>query len=193
MSRGIGAATQTWAADRYVKAAIFVEAEFAAGTVRACNAAKSVDWNGYTWTGAGQVGKIEPIVDSLSNEVSGVALELSHVPAGMLATALDPTNYFNRRCTIWFAPLTDAEVVDVSRPPFMLFRGRMDTMPIAIGDEFGVIRLTVESLDIDWNRGRETRYTDAEQQYRATGDRFFKWVNAIQSRPIAWGRPIDQG
>lgn len=185
MSRNIGATELTALGDPGVKGLFFVKLEFAAGTVYVCNATMNVDWDGHTWLGAGYVGRMGPIVDGLSNEVRGVAMELNGVDVAMVSNAMSPANYFRKAATIWFGPMNEQQQL---LTPFVIFKGRMDTMPIAVDGESATIKLTVEPPDVDWDRPREVRYTHAEQIKRYPGDMGLSHIVTIQGREIIWGR-----
>ncbi|MGL4640677.1 MAG: hypothetical protein ACRCVX_13220, partial [Shewanella sp.] len=55
---------------------MFVELQFASGTVRFANTSASYFWNGENWLGLANMGQISPIKETSSGEVTGVSLEL---------------------------------------------------------------------------------------------------------------------
>lgn len=165
-----------------VRALLFVELQMAAGSIRVCNAAHSVDWAGETWQGAANCGRIEPIEEGLDQQMRGVAVELSFVPTPLIAQAL-AAEYFGRRLTVWFAPL--GEDNQPLANPFIVFRGRMDTMPIAIG-KTGTIKVTAESRNAGTRRPKIRRYTDEDQRLRNPADNALKFVARMTDMQLRW-------
>ena len=101
-----------------------------------------------------------------------------------LATALDE-DYQGRTATIWAAPL-DSEHRIVS-DPVIVFKGRMDTMPITMGRS-GEITVNLESRLVDWERARVRRYNDADQQAEYPGDLGLQFVEQMVEKQLIWGR-----
>jgi len=73
-----------------------------------------------------------------------------------------------------------------------MFKGRMDTMNIALG-KTATITLTAESRLIDWSRPRIRRYTNADQQERFSADKGFEFVSDTVEIEIVWGANIAGG
>lgn len=110
MSRTLTTAVQDALEAASVALAVFVELDFGSGFVRVTNAPHDLQWNGYTWTGLGKLGGIEPVEEGASLEARGVALRLSGVPvtgsgaSENIAIALGE-HYQGRDARIWVAPL----------------------------------------------------------------------------------------
>lgn len=184
MSRSTTTAVDTAFAGDNVPLVLFLQMEFDSGTSRVTNAAYDISWNGYTWTGVGALGSIEPVQEGADLQAYGLALKLSGIPTTQLATALDE-DYQGRQATIWAAPL-DSEHRIVS-DPVIVFKGRMDTMPITMGRS-GEITLNLESRLVDWERARVRRYNDADQQAEYPGDLGLQFVEQMVEKQLIWGR-----
>lgn len=163
---------------------VLVELQFASGTVRVCNAGYSFDWDGYTWTGLGNMGGISAVSEGEDLEMYGCTLNLSGVPPEMVAVALG-SGYQCRPATVWLAPL-DAEY-QLLNGPVIVFRGRMDTMPIELGTS-ATIQLTIESRLVDWERPRERRFNHPDQISEYPADLGFEYVAQMAEKELIWGR-----
>ncbi len=169
---------------RQLVGVIFVELDFDSGTVYLTNSGRDETWNGHTWKGLGALGQIEEISEGTDLQARGLRLSLSGVPTAMISVALQEA-YQGRDCSVWFGVLDDDHVVQAD--PMMVFKGRMDTMPIQTG-QTATITLTVESRLADWDRPRIRRYNDADHQSRHPGDLFFNHVEEFIDKELKWGR-----
>ena len=95
----------------HVSEVVFLEFDFLSGASRVCSREHSVDWNGETWLGAGRVGSIEPLEEGGALQARGLAMTLSALPGGMLATALTPGEYKGREVRVWFGQV-EPEIID---------------------------------------------------------------------------------
>ena len=163
---------------------VLVELEFAEGTIRACNAGYNFEHNGYTWTGLGNLGGISAISEGEELEMYGLTLTLSGVRPEWISIALN-SGYQNRPATIWLAPLD--QQYRLITDPVIVFRGRMDTMPIELAEK-STIQLSIESRLVDWERPRERRYNHADQTSQYPDDKGFEYVAQMAEREIIWGR-----
>lgn len=163
---------------------VLVELQFATGTVRVCNAGYNFTWDGHIWTGLGTLGGISAVSEGQDLQMYGLTLTLTGVPSEYVALALG-SGYQGRPATIWLAPL-DSEYALLS-DPVIVFRGRMDTMPVEFGPS-ATIQLSIESRLVDWERPRMRRYNHADQISEHPGDMFFEFVPQMAEKEIVWGR-----
>lgn len=184
MTRSITAAVDSAFAGENVPLLLFAQLEFDSGTTRVTNCAYDVTWNGYTWTGVGALGSIDAVQEGADLQAYGLALKLSGIPTAQLAIALDE-DYQGRAATIWAAPL-DSNHQTIA-DPVIVFKGRMDTMPISMG-RTGEIVLNLESRLVDWERARVRRYNDADQQAEYPGDLGLQFVEQMVEKQLIWGR-----
>ena len=163
---------------------MLVELNFADGIVRLTNAGYTFNWDGHDWTGIGTLGSIEAISEGSALQMYGCALTLSGIPPEIISEALS-NNYQGRAATIWLAPLTTdyAFIAD----PVVVFKGRMDTMDIAIGTT-ATITLSVESRLTDWDKPRIRRFNDEDQRFSYPSDRGFRYVDQMVQKDLKWGR-----
>ncbi len=148
-----------------------------------------LQWNGETYVGVGDIGAVGAIEEGIEARAFGVELTLSGVPASRLSLALGE-DVQGRRAEIrlGFLDTAGALVAD----PVLLFRGRMDSMNVSLG-ETATIALTAENRLADWDRPRVRRYAHADQQARFPGDLGFEFVNATTEKEIVWGGQVAGG
>ncbi len=133
MSRAPTAAFDTALAGRHLDQVVFAALEFASGTSRVCTRDLDLQWDGETWLGKGRVGQIEQVDEGSQLEARQIAMTLSAIPAGVLATALDPAEYKNRLCKLWFG-LMEPDVID--------FNFTQATLSAAVGAALAAITFT---------------------------------------------------
>jgi hypothetical protein len=163
---------------------MLIQLDFASGTLRLCSAAYNFSWNGYTWTGAGNLASIQAIEEGAELQMYGVQMTLSAIPAALVSNALNQT-YRGRSALIYLAPLDSS--YNVLADPVVAFSGRMDQMQIEIG-QTATITLSAESRLTDWERPRIRRYNSEDQQAAYPGDLGFQFVPQMVEKQITWGQ-----
>lgn len=184
MTRALDASQSAALAAAHTSGVAFVQLDFTS-TLRLSTLPYNFPWNGYTWTGAGQLGSIDEIGENIDLQARGVALTLTGIDPSLVSTALGE-QYQGKQCQIWYCPL-NPDNGQLIGTPIRIFAGRIDTMDIEVGEK-AAITLNAESRLIDFFRPRISRYTDAEQQARFPGDLGLQFVNSLQDKTIIWGR-----
>lgn len=169
---------------KQVYACVFVQLDYAS-VLRVSNLPFPMTWGGATWTGLGDLGSVEPIYETATNEVKGASMTLSGVPNELIATTL-AEDYQGKRCQIWYALLDESQAIIGS--PVRIFFGRIDTMVIESGEDSSVIKLTAEPPNVDWQRPRGGRFNHEDQQARYPGDRGLEYVADMVNVEILWGK-----
>lgn len=164
---------------------MLVKLEFAEGNVCLHTGAGEITWNGDTYTGAGSIGFINGIAESSEPSRSPVTLGLRGIPAEIVAIALG-SYYQGRPATVYDGRLDPATMQLVGNP-WAVKRGFMDYMTIE-DDQERVVTLVIESEFAQWDRPVTRRYTNADQQARYPGDRFFESVEIATERTVVWGQ-----
>lgn len=183
MSRDITAGMQTEVAAAALSPILLAEMDFSGGFVRVWSGLGDLSWNGYTWTGVGDLAGVSQIAESTDFKANGVQLQLSGIPSAMISVALGE-KYQGRPCNIYFGAMDDSGAVVAD--PFLLFGGSMDTMTISESGETSTIAVSVESRAIDLKRSRERRYTHEDQQIDYPGDLGFEYVAGLQDKDVIW-------
>lgn len=174
-----------------VRAATLVEMQFASATTRIWNGAGAVTVAGVGWDGIGAMGSIDGLQQSREPTSSKVTLRLSGATPEMLATAKGTVDDVRgRHCYIWDQLFNDEWQPIGARIP--LFWGVMQRINIVRDEatEFSggsrVCELEVENPFAARARPSAGRFTDADQQSRHPGDRFFRFIPSQRSQVVVW-------
>jgi len=163
---------------------VFVELDFTDGVIRLCNTGYPFEWDGKTWIGSGNLGTISEIEEGKDLQMYGCVLTLTGLDSEVMASALG-SGYSGRAATIWLAPLD--EDFQVISDPVIIFKGKMDTMPIKLG-KHAAIQLTIESKLVSWERPYNRRYNNEDQQSEYPNDKGLEFVAQMVEKEIYWGR-----
>lgn len=183
MARALVSATESALTESHVPLCVFVELVFPSGTLRFTNAAHEMQWDGETWIGAGNLAQIEPVTEVASPQAAALNVQFSGIDPAHVTAILDD-HYQGNPARVWIATLDDG--MKVVGDPVLVFTGRMDEPVISVG-RTAEIQLSLENRFADWDRPRLRMYTDADQQSRHPGDKFFEFVAAMESTSIVWG------
>lgn len=175
---------QTAVAASVVRVCHLVEIGFASGTVRvAPDVPHDVLWGGHVWTGAAHAVHVDVLRETVSGEATGLRLTLSGALTGYLSAALSE-HVQGRPISLWVA-LFDAEWRVIS-DPVLEWSGLLDLLAISEGDESTAVSVTAESRYADRARSGSWRHSDADQQMRWPGDRFYSHASALVEAQIVW-------
>lgn len=183
MTREISATNEARSRESHVPWCALVELGFDSGTVRLTNAGCSMLWDGETWLGAGQLTDLEPVAETATPQAAALNLRFSGIEATWRDVVVSEP-FFGRPAKIWLALLNDE--MEIDEDPVLIFEGRIDEPTLTIGDEIS-IQLSLENRFGDWNRPRLALWSDADQQLRFPGDRFFEQATAMENTSIVWG------
>lgn len=184
MTRTLTAAAETALNSDNIYFANFIELHFDSGVLRVSTLGWDIDWNGYTWIGAGQVGEISSIDEGAEIEMRGISLTLTGIPNSYIATALGE-KYQGRSAKTWLVFFdNNNQIIDA---PVGSFDYRIDNMNIDIG-ETASISISCESRFADWERPSNLRYNNETHQHYFAGDKFFEYVPKMVNAELKWGR-----
>src|SRR3989304_5618360 len=184
MSRNLHANTVTESPAAGLRPVLFVQLYFPSGWLYLWSGYGSKSWNGQTWTGTGNLGKVSPLTENADTVAEGVQLSLSGIPASLVTSALSEVRQ-GSPAYIYQGFLTSAEAVVAD--PFLSFSGRMDSCSIAEGADTVTITINVESRLLNMKRSRERRFTHDDQQIEFPGDLGFEFVAALQEMSLGGG------
>jgi hypothetical protein len=185
MSRSLTAAVETGSQQPNVTAILLAKLDFSSGMLYVTNMPYNVTpaWDGNTYVGGGNLVGVDPVSESADQQAHELKYRLAGIPPEYLSIAL--TEHYQGRDAFLYWALMDADHKVVS-DPVLLFKGRMDSMEIVLGQQ-GVITLTAQSRLADWSRARVRRYNDADQQAEYPGDKFFEYQEQMVSVELLWG------
>ncbi len=162
---------------------MFCEAEFATGTLRLWSGIAPIDWDGQTWTGAGNLLSISEIKETGAIEASGITMQLSGMNQSVLSAALGQAQQ-GLPGKVWLGALdANNEIVE---DPFLCFEGRLDVPDITDDGATCTVRVSYESRLIDLERARERRITHEDLQIDFPGDLGHEFVAGLQDKSVVW-------
>lgn len=179
MSRGVSGTFNTITAGDHVTAFPLVEMQLATGTLYICGAAHDVAWNGNTYISARGLGQIDAI-EELDSEIRGLSFTLQGVTPDIIALALSDQSQ-GRAVIVRLAVLNGTALeVDANA-----WSGLIDMMQIVDGPEPS-IRVTAEHRLVAWQSPQVVRFSDADQERIAPGDRFFDQAERTTTAVLVW-------
>lgn len=185
-ARDLTSAMATAIAAGTVRPAIFMEGEFASSQfVRLWTGVGTYAWNGYGWTGGGQLLAVSAIEETADNKAVGFVVTLSGMPSANISLALQSARQ-GKPGKLWLALFNAAGALIVD--PYLMRRGRFDVMVIDDAGDTCTIQAQYEDRLIDLERPRGRRYTNADQQIDYPDDLGFEYVPSLQDMSIVWGR-----
>lgn len=185
MSRDLHPDTDTAAQAAHVVPYTLVELDYESGAVRVASTPFDIRYAGDTYLGVGRLGSISAVQEGPEMKSYGVSLQMSGIPATYFAE-MSQERFQDRACRIWVGFLAAAS----HRPlgdPTQVFGGRMDVVSLQLGQTISVT-LTAESRLVDWERARNRRFTDQDQQRAFPGDLGLQFVQATTEMELPWGR-----
>lgn len=164
---------------------LFVHVEAVTEDLYVWSGIGTVEWNGETWYGVGDLGGIKELGETNDIKAVGLELTLNGVPTDMLSFVLSETAS-GKAVSIWFGfcdPATRAIVAD----PDLTYRGKIDTARHQAGADTAAITISVENDLISLETPNDRRWTHDDQQRDYPGDRGFEYIAAIQDKEVLFG------
>ena len=167
-----------------------VKAEFDTDTIRLWTGIDDITVDGETYTGAGSLLAVGDIEDTMEVKSTNCTFTLSGMDKTVLDLALSE-DIQNRKITLLMGYLSGGG--NVSAGEIVLFSGRMTNLTISDETNGMTVAINAENRLVDLNRPCNLRYTQQSQQIISSGDTGFKYVLAIQDKPVEWGKPTNTG
>jgi hypothetical protein len=184
MTRDIDAAVVTASQEAVIRPVLMFDGNFASGHVRVHSGVGTITYGGNDYTGLGTLGRISPIDESIELSASGIKVSLSGIPGDLISTALG--EHYQGRLAVIYIALLDSSYAVIGTPT-IVFQGRMDNINITLGASAD-LSLSIENPLVDWDRPRERRYNNADQQARYPNDKGLEFVEQAVDKEINWGR-----
>lgn len=182
MSRTIDPATLVALADDHLRWLVFARVDLNGGTLAFNSSLRDIVFDGITYTGAGDLGRVSNVTESGTLNPSDYEIIFSAVNDTSLNLIVNE-QYMNNPASAHVALLDDND--DIIGQPFLWFEGLTDTVGIEYGKR-SVIRIKVRDRLSDWSRRRTSRYTFQDQQQLHPGDFGLEYVSEIASMDIEW-------
>jgi hypothetical protein len=168
-----------------VRPFLAVDCAYPDGAVRLTSlpAGQPITIDGQQYHGAGALGSISTLSEGAEGGGFGFTLTLSGIPAEF-HQYLREQDVQGRAVTVRLGFVDDQWRVTAHQ---VITVGRMDTQDVTAGAEAQVV-VTCEAETVDWERARVRRCTDIDQTIAHPGDRFFKFMAAMENMALVFGR-----
>ena len=186
MTRSLTTALKNETLASEIQPIFLVSLNFSSGFVRMWSGIGDLTWDSKLWTGTGTLLSLDAIQESTDISAHGISLNLNGIPSALIETILTE-HYQGRSAIVYIAALNSS--LAIIADPYILWKGRMDTMVIQDGDETAMITMSAENRLIDLERQRERRYTDQDQKNVYPSDKGLEHVAAQLDRELNWGIP----
>lgn len=164
--------------------AILYEGEFDDGAggsafLRLWSGIGTLTWNSFTWTGAGNLIGFSGVTESTELKANSFEAWLSGVSTALVGTALTAFRK-NRSGKLYLALFNAGNFTTPIVDPYLLKKGRADTIPIDDSGETAKITVRYEDRLATLGIARGRRYTSQDQALRIAGDKGFDYVESLQ-------------
>lgn len=180
MSRNVDAAVIAAMSAGTFSPLILVELAFDAGDLNLWNGLGPITVDGIDYTGAGNLLAVTEMTETSKVEARGLQITLTGIPSAIVAVALGEP-FQNRTCIVRIG-------FEGSDATAILFKGKIDQMPIEEGADFSTITVLIENDMVILDRNKQMLYTYASHKSRHAGDKFFSFVARLGRRPLNWGK-----
>lgn len=188
--RGFDSTMQTALAGPDISLALLVFLDWPGGAGYYWTGVGSLSWNSQTWTGVGDLGRIDKVADSLDKADIGVDLVLNLLN-DTIRNEIVTNDPRGEAGSIYVAAI-DAETLSVDSA-YEYFPGFIDRVEIEDAGSTGSIRVRLVSELARMRKPRHGELTDAYQQWLFPGDLGCEFATKMDEA-ILWGRkPVNVG
>jgi hypothetical protein len=183
LTRDVSAALITASQAAIVRPFMAVDMDYPDGAVRVCSLDRAVTFGGHDWYAVGALGAVSQVEEGSENRSYGFNISVSGVP-GSFNEYLRSQDVQGRLVTVYLGFVdSDYSIIGYD----IVTVGRMDTQDVQAGQTTSVT-VQCESIQVDWERPRVRRCTDADHRSRHSTDGFFQYVAALQNLDLRWGK-----
>jgi hypothetical protein len=183
MSRWISPLNEAAAQRSNILGVWLLDLDFESGHVRANDSGANLLVGPHTYYGVGTFGTFDDIDEDSDFVARGKRFELGGVDPGLNATILSE-RYQGRSAKLYVGLLPERSMTFVDTPE-LRWAGYMDTMRISRSGKTKKIILQCEHRLR--NAPEYSRFSDADQQGRSPGDRFFELLHIVEGYISSWG------
>jgi hypothetical protein len=184
MTRDISGTNITASSADLVRPVYFVDLDYDSGPVRTHNGTGTITWGGNDFLGVGDFGGVSDIEEDSELSISKITLTLSGIDPNNISIALSE-KYQGRAGKIYKGYLDENH--QLIADPLLIFSGRMDIQEIEL-DKQAIIKVSIINRLADWDKTRERRYNNDDQQAEYSGDKGMEFVARSVEKQIFWGK-----
>jgi hypothetical protein len=162
-----------------------VRLDFDSETFAWHNGYGEVSYRGAVYLGTGTLGSVGGVSVAPGAQPNTLSVGLGGIDPELVKLLLNEP-YLGRRAAYHVAVVGADFRID---PEFVvpMFAGTIDGIEGTIGRSAG-FTVNIKSRLADWERSRNLKYTDADQQLLYQGDRGFEFVPQIAQKKLIWPR-----
>ena len=183
--RDLSAPLRTHLAQRVTRTISLVRVDVATQPLRLHDDVGIIRWNGDNWTGAGDLGRVEPVDEDGDLAPDSFHLTLSGLDETLLGN-LRSENHVGVDVRIWLAARDLATGALVGQP-LPVLSGVVEDATVSGGGRTGAISLTVADERALLGRSAGVLFDDGQQRRRHANDGFFQHVAFAGEREVIWG------
>lgn len=166
--------------------AMLVRFDFAEGPMHLWDGVGVLDFEGVSWTGAGQMASVSPMSLAEDDVAKKLEFALSGVTPEIVAKAEDAESVRGRDVWVWGLPLSAETLQPIGGRQFLTHM-LMDSVGYsAKGPADRSIKLVCETVWTARNSASFAMWSDRDQQARFPGDRGFEFVPTLTSKRSFW-------
>lgn len=184
MTRDISGANISASSADIVRPVYFAELFYDSGPVRTHSGVGTITWGGNDYLGVGSFGGASDVEEDSELGISKITLNLSGVDRANVSTALNE-KYQGRIGNIYKGYLNENHQLIAT--PLLAFSGRMDVQEIEL-DQQAIIKVSIINRLADWEKTRERRYNNDDQQAEYSEDKGMEFVARSVEKQIFWGK-----
>lgn len=157
--------------------------------VRVHNSVGQYTIDGEVFDGIGDLGSIQNISKDGSTSPEGIKLTVNGLDPTLLGDVM-LDGYQGRDCVVYLCILANGHQ-DLHH--HIIFKGRLDTMTIALG-ETAMVEVNAENRLVTWSRGNTTRWNQASHKRTLNPgvvDAFFEYVEETADKEIQFDPYVE--
>ena len=183
--RTLDSALATAIAQPVARMITLVKIAYDSGDVAWCSAYRDIEYGGTTYLAAGNLGSVSPPKEEAGLKAAAIGITITGVRTEVVSLVLSEA-YLGRQCWVYYA-FTDEHWTFDEHKVFLGFVGAIDSIEGAMGATAS-FSLTVKSRLADWERKRQLRYHDGDQQRLHPGDKGMEFIPQLSQKKIVWPR-----
>lgn len=201
--RNLEAEFQELLSSKNLRMGFLMEGEFTTGWLRIWTGVGSLEWNSYTWQGAGNLIELSTLSEGTGVRADGIEAVLSlgfpnlsqAVAENIASLALEEVKQGGDCKVYWVLFTRVGNRWQIVAEPAVWFKGRIDIPTIDGIPGKPVFRLTAENRMATFKRARGGVYSHEEQQRRFPGDLGLEFIHELTQQQTAVGRggPVNNG